>query len=71
MSDKRHERVTALSITLHGTQVGILVNYANSKNILVFSPEYQKLHPALKPTVSLAQIDAPQFLANPQMTSIR
>jgi serine/threonine-protein kinase HipA len=71
MSDKRHERVAALSITLHGTQVGILVNYANSKNILVFSPEYQKLHPALKPTVSLAQIDAPQFLANPQMTSIR
>jgi len=71
MTEKRQEKVTALSLMLHDIQIGVLVNYANSKNILVFSPEYQKLHQAIKPTFSLVQIDDEQYLSNPQMRTLR
>lgn len=71
MTKKRQEKVTALSLTLHDIQVGVLVNYAHSKNIMVFAPEYQKLHKAIKPTFSLAQIDDEYYLSTSQMRSMR
>ncbi len=60
-----HETVEALSLTLHGQQVGILTHYSGGKNILSFDPEYVALSADSRPTYTLSQkVNADYFKNN-------
>ncbi|WP_228151329.1 type II toxin-antitoxin system HipA family toxin [Tamilnaduibacter salinus] len=66
---KRQEQVEALSIRLHGHQVGILAHYAGGKNILTFDPQFSALPGNRQPTFSLTQHVRQGYFSAPLMTS--
>ncbi|MGV6987863.1 type II toxin-antitoxin system HipA family toxin [Testudinibacter sp. P80/BLE/0925] len=57
-------KVQALNLHLHGTQIGVLLNYAGNHNRLIFAPEYQLLPAEKQPLITLAQRLRPDYFTS-------
>ena len=65
------ESVEALQLTLHGQRIGILTHYTGGKNILAFDPEYTALREQNRPTITLTQRMALDYLDRALISSQR